>query len=300
MSFSGQIKEELEKIIPTSRHCQLAELVALYNYCHKEDAKNQGEIVFSSENEFVVRKCFTLLKKTFNMYKGFSWDDSVFEKKGSVYRLTVNDVDDQELIMSAVSSATLTQKSCCRRAYIRGAFLAIGSVSDPQKSYHLEFVCQNEDEARSLEEKLSAFMVEAKIIQRKRYYIVYVKDGAQIVDTLNVMGAHIAMMDFENMRIIKEVRNSVNRKLNCEMANIGKTVTAAQKQIDDISRLMRTKKYKSIPDGLKEMAELRIQYPEATLKELGELASPPLGKSGVNHRLRKLCELAEADEGGEL
>ena len=171
--------------------------------------------------------------------------------------------------------------------------MAVGSISDPEKSYHLEFVCQNQQDAEKIQSLLATFSVDAKIIIRKKYYVLYVKDGTQIVDILNIMGAHVALMEFENTRILKEVRNSVNRKFNCEMANMGKTITAAQKQIDDIKMLMASSRYKGIPQSLKDMAQLRLDYPDATLKELGELFDPPLGKSGINHRLRKLSELAQ-------
>lgn len=247
-----------------------------------------------SENELAVQKCFTLLKKTFNMYKDFSWDDLKRSQKGTSYSIVIDDEELCNKVRGALSVKSLTQSACCKRAYIRGAFLAAGSISDPEKSYHMEFVCQDEIKAQYIQSLLSSFDIDAKIVIRKRYFVLYIKEGAQIVDILNVMGAHVALMDFENTRILKEVRNSVNRKLNCEMANIGKTVSAAQKQIDDIKMLMASPQYKTLPDSLKDVAELRLEHPEATLKELGELSDPPLGKSGINHRLRKLSEMALA------
>jgi len=291
MSFSGQIKEELEKINSSARHCHIAELAALYKFCHKETKEKSGVIVLTSENELAIQKCFTLIKKTFNIYKEFSWQDVKHVNK-SVFSFEIDDLSICDAIDNLSMGATLTQNACCKRAYIRGAFLAIGSISDPQKSYHLEFVCQNVDDCVYIQNLLAAFDVDAKIIQRKKYQVLYVKDGAQIVDTLNIMGAHLALMEFENTRIIKEVRNSVNRKFNCEMANIGKTVSAAQKQIDDIKMLKQSEKYRTLPQSLKEIAEARLENPEASLKELGELFDPPIGKSGINHRLRKLSEIA--------
>lgn len=294
MSFSGQIKEELEKMNVSARHCQLAELAALYEFCHKETNENKTQIVLFSENDLALQKCFTLLKKTFNIYKDLSWSDFLSDKDGQSVRLCIEDEEIAEQIRSAVTSKAVTTKSCCRRAYIRGAFLAIGSISDPNKSYHLEFVCPDERRATKIQDMLATFSVDSRIIQRKKYYVLYVKDGTQIVDILNIMGAHLAMMEFENTRILKEVRNSINRKCNCETANIGKTVSASTKQVEDIKLIMNaTEVYKSLPQNLKDMAQLRLSYPEATLKELGELADPPLGKSGVNHRLRKLSEVAE-------
>ena len=292
MSFSGNIKEELERVNAPSRHCQLAELAAIYDFCGKRSGENDGKMVISSENELAVRKFFTLLKKTFNMYKDCKADAPVYAKSGAAYRLVIEDEEDAGRVRSAIRVTEETMRSCCRRAYVRGAFLAAGSVSDPQKSYHLEIVCQDEKQALFLAGLLDSFDISAKIILRKKYHVLYVKEGTKIVETLNVMGAHVALMDFENMRILKEMRNSVNRKVNCETANIGKTVTAAQRQIDDIKLLMKSDAYDALSDELKEMAELRISHPEATLKELGELSIPPIGKSGVNHRLRKLSVIA--------
>ncbi len=292
MSFSGNIKSELYRVTASSRHCMLAEMAAIYEFCGKRSQVDDGKIVISSENELAVRKFFTLLRKTFNMYKDYPPDETVVQKKGANLRLEIDDPDEAKMVRSAVKVTTDTLRSCCRRAYIRGAFLAAGSVSDPEKSYHLEIVCQEMRQALFLEQLLESFEIEAKTILRKKNYVLYVKDGTRIVETLNVMGAHVALMDFENMRILKEMRNSVNRKVNCETANIGKTVNAAQRQIEDIKRLMAGDDYKQLPPALKEMAELRVSHPEATLKELGELCTPPLGKSGVNHRLRKLSQIA--------
>jgi len=274
-------------------------MAAIYDFCGKTSEENGGKMVISSENELAVRKYFTLLKKTFNMNKDCS-DALVFGKKGANYRLEIADPEEADKVRSATKITMSAMRSCCKRAYVRGAFLAAGSVSDPEKSYHLEIVCQDEKQAHFLAEILSSFEVEAKVILRKKYHVLYVKDGTKIVETLNVMGAHVGLMDFENMRILKEMRNSVNRKVNCETANIGKTVTAAQRQIEDIKQLMRSDSYRQLPQALRTMAELRVSYPEATLKELGEMSTPVLGKSGVNHRLRKLSRIAEESRAGSI
>ena len=190
-------------------------------------------------------------------------------------------------------NALLTQQSCCKRAFIRGAFLASGSISDPEKGYHFEIVTQDERKATHLQEIICRFQIDAKIVLRKKSYVVYVKEGAQIVDMLAIMEANVALMNLENIRILKEMRNSVNRKVNCETANINKTVNAAVKQIEDIRLIEQKKGFHNLNEGLAEIAELRLQYPEATLKELGMMLNPQVGKSGVNHRLRKLSEIAD-------
>ena len=175
---------------------------------------------------------------------------------------------------------------------LRGAFLAAGSVSDPEKFYHLEIVCATEPKAKQIRSIMATFGIEARIVVRKRHYVVYIKEGNQIVDMLNVMEAHRSLMEFENVRILKEMRGNVNRQVNCETANINKTVSAAISQIEDITYIRDRLGFESLPDGLAQIARARLMKPEATLKELGEDLDPPVGKSGVNHRLRKLSELA--------
>ena len=171
--------------------------------------------------------------------------------------------------------------------------MAEGSISNPEKSYHIEIVCANSKKAEQIKEMINSFGLESKVINRKRAYVVYLKEGSQIVDLLNIMMAPVALMEFENVRILKEMRNSVNRIVNCETANINKTVSAAVKQTEDIKYIQEMIGLEQLPEGLQEIAELRLTYPNATLKELGDLLTTPLGKSGVNHRLRKLSEIAE-------
>lgn len=286
MSFSTKVKEELAKHISNGRHCQLAELGAIYDFNN-----NQKDYIII-ESERVARKCFTLLKKTYNMCNGLSLSDVESKKNGSSYEFDLTSADGN-MVKQALMSPTLIQKACCRRAYLRGAFLSAGSISDPEKSYHFEIVCQNEGLADKVKEILASFDIEAKIIARKKHYIVYIKEGAGIVEALNVMEGHVALMDFENSRILREMRNSVNRRVNCEAANISKTVSAAVNQIEDIKLVMGLSEYKELPETIKEIAELRLKNPEVSLKELGELCSPPVGKSGVNHRLRKISNIAE-------
>lgn len=193
----------------------------------------------------------------------------------------------------AIVHPLIFQKSCCKRAFLRGLFLCAGSISEPEKTYHFEIVCTTVGRAQQICDMMKIFNIEGKWITRKKYYVVYIKDASQIVDILNVMGAHVSLMELENIRILKEMRNSVNRRVNCETANISKTVSAAVKQIEDIIYIRDTVGFSELTDGLKEIARLRLAYPEASLTELGKLLSTPVGKSGVNHRLRKLSLLAD-------
>ena len=174
---------------------------------------------------------------------------------------------------------------CCRRAYIRGAFISVGSVNDPEKNYHLEFVLADLSAAEQLRDLINAFGLDAKVVERKEHYIVYLKEGEQIVDLLNIMEAPLALMDLENVRIVKEMRNDINRKVNCETANLNKVVGAAVKQLEDINYIEETIGLARLP---------RLEYPDRSLKELGSFLMTPVGKSGVNHRLRKISSIAEA------
>lgn len=289
MSFSGEVKKELAKRMNPARHCQIAELAALMNFCGaygRSGGESGGKagftLGFQTENGAVVRKGFTLLKKTYNIDTDRILDEE--ELQGLLAKLG----SPEEPV-----SPLLIKNSCCRRAFLRGAFLAIGSMSDPTKGYHLEFDCTDERKARQLQEAIRSFDIESKIILRKKYHVVYLKEGSGIVDLLNVCEAPVSLMNLENMRILKEMRNSVNRRVNCETANIAKTVTAAARQVEDIEFLRIHYGFQNLPEPLRRMAEIRLEYPDAPLKELGERFDPPLGKSGVNHRLRRLSELAE-------
>ena len=156
----------------------------------------------------------------------------------------------------------------------------------------MEFVNQSRDMAQSMRDIINSFGMDSKIVERKGHSIVYLKEGEQIVDLLNIMEAHVSLMELENVRILKDMRNSVNRRVNCEAANIGKIVKASVKQTDNIRYIMENMDISELPDTLIETAELRLKYPDASLKELGDMMCPKVGKSGVNHRLRKLNEIA--------
>ena len=288
MSFSSEIKQELSWQLPSVRHCRLAEISAILSFCSHVEAGTEGtgNVRMHTENLAVARKYFTLLKKTFNINMNVSVRQNRKPHGNRSFEITA--LTD----MTAVRHV-LIQNPCCRRAYIRGAFLASGSVSDPEKGYHFEIVCADSARAEQLSAMLESFGIEAKITLRKHSYILYVKEGSQIADILNVMEAHVGLMKFENIRILKEMRNSVNRQVNCETANLNKTVSAAVKQIEDIQYIQSTIGFEKLPENLAEIARLRLEQPGMSLKELGQMLTPPVGKSGVNHRLRKLSFIAE-------
>ena len=316
MSFSGEVKEELSRQYPAARHCQIAEVAAMLCLNGRVARNEAGEfsIIFSTENESVAKKYFTLLRKTFKIDTEIFSGNSQGPKRGNTYSVSVSDHEKMMQILKAtkmlspelertgsfpLASELILQQNCCRRAYLRGAFLMSGSISDPEKFYHFELVCSDQKQAGQLKELIRGFSVDAKVVERKKYYVVYVKEGAQIVELLGLMGAGISLMKLENVRILKEMRNSVNRKVNCETANINKTVHAALKQMEDIRYIRDMRGLSSLPEGLEEIARLRLEFPEATLKELGMMLKPPVGKSGVNHRLRKISGIADGLKGNK-
>lgn len=284
MSFSAKVKSELANVMANHKHCRKAELTGMFQYGGQIGRIESDcyTIGFHTENEEVSKKGFTLLRKTFNI----EIDKNLSEKDLFAFLAKMDKIESESL-------EYITNNTCCKRAFIRGVFLAVGSVSDPEKGYHLEFVCEEEEQAVFLHNIITTFQIETKIMERKEHFVVYAKEGAAIVDLLNVMEAHVALMELENLRIIKEMRNTVNRRVNCETANINKTVHAAAKQVDDILYIDKHVGLAALPDSLYEMARVRLDNPEAALKELGDLLVPPVGKSGVNHRLRKICEYAE-------
>jgi len=326
MSFSKDIKEELSQQLSSARHCRLSELAAILSYeVRIIGSATNYYLKLQTENLVVARKYFTLIRKTFNINIDVSVKANTNLKKNYMYTLIIRGADTVNQIMQAAklpfgdtffgekipdeekshskekppvheigsASQQLTQNTCCKRAFIRGAFLSSGSMSNPKKAYHLEVVVSNMNKAEQLRDMIQTFSIDAKIVMRKKNYVVYIKEGSQIVDLLNVMEAHVALMNLENVRILKEMRNSINRQVNCEAANISKTVVASSKQIDDIIFIRDNVGLGDLADGLEDVARTRIEYPEASLKELGAMLLPPIGKSGVNHRLRKLSMIAD-------
>lgn len=327
MSFSKDVKDELSLQLNSARHCRLAELAAILSY---EGQIVIGSVTnyflkLQTENLVVARKYFTLIRKTFNINIDVSVKTNSQLKKNHIYTLIIKDSEAIVRIMQATklpfeeilpnekainpveapflvkpliheigkASQVVIQNACCKRAFLRGAFLSSGSMSNPKKAYHLEIVVSDYDKAIQLQNLIQTFSIDAKIVVRKKNYVVYIKEGSQIVDLLNIMEAHVALMNLENVRILKEMRNSINRQVNCEAANINKTVTASSKQIEDIIYIRDHAGYGDLADGLEDIARLRIQHPEASLKELGAMLIPQIGKSGVNHRLRKLSMIAD-------
>ena len=310
MSFSGNVKEELSGFTGHSRHCRVAELAAVLTLCGGISISTQDRVHvrIHTENVYVARKFALLLRQQFHLIPEVRISCQGRKNAVRSYTAALTGHEDSLTILRTVHLITpsldvcenlqlegneILRRDCCRRAFLRGAFLACGSISDPRKSYHMEIVCPSPAKAEQIRDLIRYFELDPKIVQRKGSWIVYLKEGAQIVDLLNVFGAHQSLMELENIRILREISNHVNRKVNCETANISKTVAAACKQAEDIRYIESHGGLGQLPENLQETARLRLEEPDMPLAMLGEIHQPPIGKSGVNHRLRKISEIAE-------
>lgn len=307
MSFSITVKNELARMKAPKHCCQLAELAAL--------ARMDGVIQISgaqrtalhihNENAAAARKIFSYVKELFDVQADILVRRKIRLKKNNVYAVRVQSRQKIRSILETLGlmeqdgqltegiKGYLIKKDCCRRAFLRGVFLGGGSVNDPEGTYHLEVTTNDECLSQDLCRLLKKYGLPAKVSSRKNWYVVYLKGSEEIVNLLNVMGAHAALLNFENVRIYKDMRNQVNRIVNCETANLNKTVNAAVKQVEDIRYIDETMGLRKLPGSLREVAELRLLHSDSSLKELGELMTPRVGKSGVNHRLRRICGIAE-------
>lgn len=309
MSFSSEVKEELSLQISGRGHCRTAELTAILTMCGGVSISSEDtlRLRIHTENVYVARKSSMLLREIFHISPEVRVTAGRRKNASGLYTLLVPGHDDALQVLKktglirsysqitedmSISGTPILKRDCCKRAYLRGVFLVSGSISDPRKSYHLEIVCPLEERADEIRDLIRYFDLDAKIVKRKSNYIVYMKEGAQIVDFLNVCGAHQSLMELENIRILREISNHVNRKVNCETANLNKTVTAAFRQQEDIRYIQEHIGLENLPESLRETALLRLEEPDLSLKELGALHNPPVGKSGVNHRLKKLSEIA--------
>lgn len=314
MSFSSKVKGEICRYVDTTNEEALAEISAIM--------KVSGTISFSglglafriaTENPASARHIFKLLKEHFQIHSKLMVKKGNSLKKNNIYMVSIDEEMgvrdllqktgifqeiDGVLTLDYRIDEKMVETDELRRAYIRGAFIGGGSVSNPEKTYHLEFVTHSEEYAEDLCKLINSFELKSKVIQRKNSHIIYIKEGDQISNLLSIVGAHTSLLELENIRIMKEMRNNVNRLVNCETANLSKTVNASVRQVESIKLLQREIGLQRLPSNLREIAELRLSYPEESLKELGEILVPPVGKSGVNHRLRKLEKIAEEVRSG--
>jgi len=254
MSFSIKTKNELARKVPEKRCCQIAELAGLVRMDGTIliSANNQIGLELITENAAVARKVLKLAKLVFEVETEIGIRKKNRLKKNNIYLVKIPphnqvqeilkalDITQEGILVNPSISPQVTKKKCCQRSYLRGVFLGAGSISDPENTYHLEIITSSLDYAQSLVELIGKFNLQAKISTRKNYFVVYLKESEQIVTFLNIIGAHVALLSFENIRIQKEMRNKVNRLVNCETANLNKTINAAFRQIENIELIKET------------------------------------------------------------
>lgn len=304
MSFASDIKKELTNL-PIDKEYSKAELSALIQMNGVITISKENIVVdIQTENAAIARRIYSLLK--------FFYPDVVIKlfvrkkmrlKKNNVYIVRIVELGkeillDLEIIGETFSaskriSETFLETKSSRAAYLRGAFLAGGSVNNPEtSSYHMEISTLYEEHAEDLCEIMNRFYLNSRTLERKKGFIVYIKEAEKISDFLGIIGAHNALLRFEDVRIVRDMRNSVNRLVNCETANMNKTISAALRQVENIKLIDRTIGLDALPEKLQEIALLRLEHQEVTLKELGEMVSGGISKSGINHRFRKIEEIA--------
>ncbi len=311
MSFSMDTKNELAHIEPGKKCCMLAEIAGFVRMCGSIRLVGNGKfhIVTTMENPAVARHYKKLIKDYFGVDAELEVGAGNSLKKGRAYKLAIGPENLSEQIlretgillvkegMNYISDGIydgLIRTKCCRKACLRGLFLGAGTITDPEKGYHIEFSCGSQTLANDVKKLLNSFTdLHAKTLERKKTYGVYVKEAEQIIDILAIMGAHSQIFTFEDVRITKEIRNKANRINNCDNANIDKTLQAAEKQIACIEKIREKKGLGFLSDKLRETAQLRLDHPEATLQELADMMEPPMKKSGINNRFRKIEQVAE-------
>jgi DNA-binding protein WhiA len=310
MSFSATTKNELSRLETGKKCCKLAEIAGFIRMCGTIRLSGGGrlDVMLLTENPAVARHFKKLIKDYFGINSSLVIAKATILKKGHYYELMINADNNSEQILRETGIlmiregcnyindgiyADLIRTKCCRRAYLRGVFLGAGTITDPEKAYHLEIVCNNEILSSDIKKLINGFGLHSKSVVRKNSHVVYLKEAEQIIDFLNILGAHSRLLDFENVRIVKEMRNKTNRISNCDSANLDKTINASVRQIENIRLIERARGLSSLPEKLQEVARLRLENPEASLIELSELMDPPIGKSGINHRLKRIEEIAE-------
>ena len=303
MSFSSEVKKELSAYQDSARHCRIAFLAALF---HISPVLEETEAGLITENKYAAHAFESVLRKTFS-----GTVNAAQQKQGRsvLYRTVLEGKEETERFLAAVKMdragrdpakiremalpSMLLQKTCCRKAFLRGVFLIAGSVSDPSKSYHFELSCAREEDASGLAALMESLGFGAKVSTRKNRFVVYLKEGEQISDVLGAMGATGSLMKLENARILRDIAGKINRQVNFETANLMKTVDAALREQEDIRYLQETVGLESLPRSLRSAAELRLALPEASLQELAQASDPPVGRSGIHHRLKRLAEMAD-------
>lgn len=314
MSFASETKNELARIEPEKKCCQLAEISGFLRVAGSLRLAGGGKfrIVITTESPAIARHYKKLIQEYFGVETKLEIGKTNAIRKdrsgGHSYSITIDPDNLSEQILRETGIlliregnnyisdgiySSLIKTKCCKRAYLRGLFMGAGTINDPEKSYHLEFVCRSEALAADLRKVINSFVdLSAKITRRGNNYVVYMKKADFITDMLALMGASGQVFHMEEVRIKKGVISNAKRIANCDNANLDRTVDAAMRQLEAIRKIEEEKGLEWLPEKLRETAKLRLENPEVSISALGEMCDPPLKKSGINNRLKKLEELA--------
>ena len=288
MTFSEKVKEELLNIDIADEQCIYAEIIGSMTGAAVKNV-NDGCIQLTFDRDAAAKKVFTLIKKAFNITLCVCKDKGHGRKRV----LSTENKTDTDTIKKAFYRKNLLSPDCCKRAYVRGVFIAAGTVVDPGRYYRLEFVCPSPNAEAELERALRDMEIRVKKTTRRSGRVLYLNEGEQISDLLGLMGANKALLEFENERVVHQVRGNVQRRVNCETSNLSKTIKASVRQMEDIQYIKKKLGLGELPVNLAETAKLRLKYPDASLGELGKMHDPAIGRSGMNHRMRRLSEIAD-------
>lgn len=308
MSFSSQIKTELSRSDINNKCCKLAQFTAIFSQNSKMIYRNNNSSKISnieiiSENAAVSKVTVRLLHQLFDIDDEINISNNPHFKNRHLYSIKIKDgiyriLNDTELLnlngeIKYHLPKRLLKNKCCRMSYLRGLFLAKGSINNPNSDYHLEITLSNQDFAKGIKELLSKFDINGNIAIRKSNYVFYIKDSQAIISFLAIIGAYSTLLKWEDIRIVKELKNYANRVANCDSSNLSKTISAAFEQTENIKLIDNKLGMGTLSKGLKEIAEARLKYPDISILDLGRKFNPPLSKSAVNHRLIRINKLAK-------
>ena len=284
MSFSSDVKEEISKLSNLADK-EIVKYELLGYLATDNITIEKNKLKFCTENEYSINRFSKLLNN-------LQYTNQKIEIIGKRFYISVNKPEFPEIIYKEkIEFNNIDQfenKELLEKAFVRGAFLGGGSINNPKSAYHLEVTFSSAENAKMVLKILEKYQIQFKSIEKKSGYSIYTKDGDEISKLLALIGANSSVLKFEEIRVYRDIRNSVNRKVNCETANLNKTVNAALKQIEDINYLKQIGQFEKMPEQLQEIANLRLENPEASLVEIGKMLSRPIGKSGVNHRFQSI------------
>ncbi len=309
MSFSSDVKNELAVVKPEKSCCGLSELCGLYATMGSLSLLGRGKVnvQLTSESLAVCRRAYTLLAQSLKISPQihyvtnarFGGTRKCVLTLGPIHSPTLlkalGMMDDSGSLRSTTPHFPLTRQ-CCMRAFLRGVMLGGGTMSNPEQSYHLELPCRDSDIQAMMAKSMQRMGLPIKLSVRRDHTYLYLKQSDQIVAFLTVIGAHTSVMQIEDLRVKKQVMETVNRAMNCDNANLQKQMDASSAQVEAIRRLRDTEQWTALPPGLQEIAIARLNNPDASLTELGQMLDPPIGKSGVNHRMRRLMSYVQDGE----